>query len=318
METLHRLLEDRVEELKALGTINAEDVTSLDAMIASVSDNEYSNYITSQIPLEKFSISRTSVNYENVLGLLGNLLSQTEIKKALELNSLSSMVNTISEVENYFNILASGIRSIGKLSEEQLTMINEFEYVDTDELGDFINLKHNVPVLKVLLETDLKTIFNIGPFGEDSLKKAITGTKEIGQHTRYHVNANDNGISVIRKILENQEALLAANINKEAYCYVRLVESLFDESVEVGYNLTLEDLFTIKASSGTLTTVLDKVCDLLNNFRMNLLGGDYIAYRTDIQAGIPLSFKDELFKVMGTKPAKVDMATSNITFKVLR
>lgn len=318
METLHRLLEDRVEELKALGTINAEDVTSLDAMIASVSDNEYSNYITSQIPLEKFSISRTSVNYENVLGLLGNLLSQTEVKKALELNSLSSMVNTISEVENYFNILASGIRTIGKLSEEQLAMINEFEYVDTDELGDFINLKHNVPVLKVLLETDLKTIFNIGPFGEVFIKKAITGTKEIGQHTRYHVNGNDNGISVIKYILENQERLLADKLNKEPYNYIRLIESIFEESVEVGYNLTLEDLFLIKASSGTLLKVLDNVVTLLNRFRLNLLSGDYISYRTALQTNIPTSYGNELFKVLSTKPAKVDMATSNTTFKVLR
>lgn len=318
METLHRLLEDRVEELKALGTINAEDVTSLDAMIASVSDNEYSNYITSQIPLEKFSISRTSVNYENVLGLLGNLLSQTEVKKALELNSLSSIVNTISEVENYFNILASGIRTIGKLSEEQLAMINEFEYVDTDELGDFINLKHNVPVLKVLLETDLKTIFNIGPFGEEFIKKAITGTKEIGQHTRYHVNGNDNGISVIKYILENQERLLADKLNKEPYNYIRLIESIFEESVEVGYNLTLEDLFMIKASSGTLLKVLDNVVTLLNRFRLNLLSGDYISYRTALQTNIPTSYGNELFKVLSTKQAKVDMATSNTTFKVLR
>ena len=318
METLHRLLEDRVEELKALGTINAEDVTSLDAMIASVSDNEYSNYITSQIPLEKFSISRTTVNYENVLGLLGSLLSQTEVKKALELNSLSSMVNTISEVENYFNILASGVRAIGKLSEEQLAMINEFEYVDTDELGDFINLKHNVPVLKVLLETDLKTIFNIGPFGEEFIKKAITGTKEIGQHTRYHVNGNDNGISVIKHILENQERLLADKLNKEPYNYIRLIESIFEESIEVGYNLTLEDLFMIKASSGTLLKVLDNVVTLLNRFRLNLLSGDYITYRTTLQTAIPTSYGNELFKVLSTKQAKVDMATSNTTFKVLR
>lgn len=327
METLHRLVKDKIEELKFLTTINAEDVTEIETMINSVSDGKYTNYITGQIPIEKFSSSRTTVNYEATMGLLANLLKETELAPKLQINSLASVYSINLVHIEYFEDIKRFLLWVNQLTEEQVKLLMDFNYVEVNELGEFVSLGNRVSIIKALLETDLRQLI---PFEQasmslssDYLKAAIVGSEKDENYeiTKYHINCDDNAIDILKYIEKFQQYLqnsgTQAAYDEKVFDRMTLLTLPFNTDLPIGYTITIEDILWIKSNISLFISNINKVINRLNNFKDNIAGSEYIKCRINTTGNIGSDI-EYLYNVYTKRPMKGYTRNSNLTLKILR
>lgn len=318
MEALKELILNKCESLKDANGISADDVVNLEAFIEKASDGKYTNYITSQIPLEKYSLSKTSVNLESTLGLLGKLVNELEIGAVTKTNDLDTTIQMTRDLIRYFKQALDFLVAIDQLSESQIAMLSDFEYVAMN--GDnFDNIGKRVPLVKALLETDLKDVIGIRSNLTKLQDKAVVG-KDDNVNNFYMVECKDIIWADYNKLLDMYNTCKDESDSDalKQYDVMTSIRLLFEQAELIvpnsAHSMTVDDILMLHAQRDKLINHYKRVLDMLESFDMKLYTKEYFDYILALQDKNPKTPFEELFILFHNRKLVTELKGKNLTW----
>lgn len=184
-----KLLEDNYKSLQ--DGISKDDVLSLEALVTEL-DPEYSNFITSKIPQHKFSMTKSNVNKNKALEIIKNHLDNETTRYNIEsignpfvatsvendtvrvINkntnekvepsldyldlSYSKAMQDIINAEYGLGVAAGALEALSLLPSNVLLALEQYNWVERDEVTNDFTSKGNDVLLKTALEHDPKLV----------------------------------------------------------------------------------------------------------------------------------------------------------------
>ena len=276
---LKRVLEDKLETITVSNAISAEDVLSLESMVADLDGSEtYNGFITKDIPIHKFSMRPSTTNLEPVKVKITSILSSfrdTETK--INSNSARIFRNNLWSLEALFGNLAYGVESVMKIPTEVISTLKEFKYTTVD--GDiFIDHGPEVEFIKAVLETNLKDIFFTGGVVPEYLIHPVDDIPGVVNEVTYtmngqvySVNANDASWGIIAYLLDKDiDNMKPVNFIGD---FLSPIEPL---SVTRGYTMTIQDIVNLYGKAESISNLLNEVIKILRGAQHAFYSSDYL------------------------------------------
>ena len=260
-----RILEDKLEGLMSSNAISAEEVLSLESLVTDI-DPTYGNFITKDIPIHKFTMRPSTTNLEPVKLKITIILSSfrdTETK--INGNSARIFQNNLWSLEALFGSAKGYVESISKLDESVLSVLEAFKYT-TEVNGTFIEHDIDTPLLKAVLDTNIKDIF----FPTED----VTNPTKDRVDNIFNVNSNDLlwgmfnyliGLRVENSTVELKGGQLVCDfINRTNFALTR------------GHSLTIRNVLEIHEHSEFILQVLTDAVNLLRAAQEYFYSSDYL------------------------------------------
>ena len=271
-----RILEDKLEGLMSSNAISAEEVLSLESLVTDI-DPTYGNFITKDIPIHKFTMRPSTTNLEPVKLKITSILSSfRDTETRINGNSARIFQNNLWSLEALFGSAKGYVESIAKLDASVLSVLEAFKYT-TEVNGTFIEHDIDTPLLKAVLDTNIKDIFFPNGIVPESI---LYPTEDVTNPTKdrvdniFNVNGNDLlwglfnyliGLRVENSTVELKgDQLVCDFINRTNFALTR------------GHSLTIRNLLEIYEHSEFILQVLTDAVNLLRAAQEYFYSSDYL------------------------------------------
>lgn len=271
-----RILEDKLEGLMSSNAISAEEVLSLESLVTDI-DPTYGNFITKDIPIHKFTMRPSTTNLEPVKLKITSILSSfRDTETRINGNSARIFQNNLWSLEALFGSARGYVESIAKLDESVLSVLEAFKYT-TEVNGTFIEHDIDTPLLKAVLDTNIKDIFFPNGIVPESI---LYPTEDVTNPTKdrvdniFNVNGNDLlwgmfnyliGLRVENSTVELKgDQLVCDFINRTSFALTR------------GHSLTIRNVLEIHEHSEFILQVLTDAVNLLRAAQEYFYSSDYL------------------------------------------
>lgn len=271
-----RILEDKLEGLMSSNAISAEEVLSLESLVTDI-DPTYGNFITKDIPIHKFTMRPSTTNLEPVKLKITSILSSfRDTETRINGNSARIFQNNLWSLEALFGSARGYVESIAKLDEFVLSVLEAFKYT-TEVNGTFIEHDIDTPLLKAVLDTNIKDIFFPNGIVPESI---LYPTEDVTNPTKdrvdniFNVNGNDLlwglfnyliGLRVENSTVELKgDQLVCDFINRTNFALTR------------GHSLTIRNVLEIHEHSEFILQVLTDAVNLLRAAQEYFYSSDYL------------------------------------------
>nr|DAR73891.1 MAG TPA: hypothetical protein [Caudoviricetes sp.] len=271
-----RILEDKLEGLMSSNAISAEEVLSLESLVTDI-DPTYGNFITKDIPIHKFTMRPSTTNLEPVKLKITSILSSfRDTETRINGNSARIFQNNLWSLEALFGSARGYVESIAKLDESVLSVLEAFKYT-TEVNGTFIEHDIDTPLLKAVLDTNIKDIFFPNGIVPESI---LHPTEDVTNPTKdrvdniFNVNGNDLlwgifnyliGLRVENSTVELKgDQLVCDFINRTNFALTR------------GHSLTIRNVLEIHEHSEFILQVLTDAVNLLRAAQEYFYSSDYL------------------------------------------
>ena len=271
-----RILEDKLEGLMSSNAISAEEVLSLESLVTDI-DPTYGNFITKDIPIHKFTMRPSTTNLEPVKLKITSILSSfRDTETRINGNSARIFQNNLWSLEALFGSARGYVESIAKLDEFVLSVLEAFKYT-TEVNGTFIKHDIDTPLLKAVLDTNIKDIFFPNGIVPESI---LYPTEDVTNPTKdrvdniFNVNGNDLlwglfnyliGLRVENSTVELKgDQLVCDFINRTNFALTR------------GHSLTIRNVLEIHEHSEFILQVLTDAVNLLRAAQEYFYSSDYL------------------------------------------
>ena len=271
-----RILEDKLEGLMSSNAISAEEVLSLESLVTDI-DPTYGNFITKDIPIHKFTMRPSTTNLEPVKLKITSILSSfRDTETRINGNSARIFQNNLWSLEALFGSARGYVESIAKLDESVLSVLEAFKYT-TEVNGTFIEHDIDTPLLKAVLDTNIKDIFFPNGIVPESI---LYPTEDVTNPTKdrvdniFNVNGNDLlwgmfnyliGLRVENSTVELKGGQLVCDfINRTNFALTR------------GHSLTTRNVLEIHEHSEFILQVLTDAVNLLRAAQEYFYSSDYL------------------------------------------
>ena len=271
-----RILEDKLEGLMSSNAISAEEVLSLESLVTDI-DPTYGNFITKDIPIHKFTMRPSTTNLEPVKLKITSILSSfRDTETRINGNSARIFQNNLWSLEALFGSAKGYVESIAKLDVSVISVLEAFKYT-TEVNGTFIEHDIDTPLLKAVLDTNIKDIFFPNGIVPESI---LRPTEDVTNPTKdrvdniFNVNGNDLlwglfnyliGLRVENSTVELKgDQLVCDFINRTNFALTR------------GHSLTIRNLLEIHEHSEFILQVLTDAVNLLRAAQEYFYSSDYL------------------------------------------
>lgn len=271
-----RILEDKLEGLMSSNAISAEEVLSLESLVTDI-DPTYSNFITKDIPIHKFTMRPSTTNLEPVKLKITSILSSfRDTESRINGNSARIFQNNLWSLEALFGSAKGYVEAISKLDESVLSVLEAFKYT-TEVNGTFVEHDIDTPLLKAVLDTNIKDIFFPNGIVPESI---LYPTEDVTNPTKdrvdniFNVNGNDLlwglfnyliGLRVENSTVELKGGQLVCDfINRTNFALTR------------GHSLTIRNVLEIHEHSEFILQVLTDAVNLLRAAQEYFYSSDYL------------------------------------------
>ena len=271
-----RILEDKLEGLMSSNTISAEEVLSLESLVTDI-DPTYGNFITKDIPIHKFTMRPSTTNLEPVKLKITSILSSfRDTESRINGSSARIFQNNLWSLEALFGSAKGYVEAISKLDESVLSVLEAFKYT-TEVNGTFIEHDIDTPLLKAVLDTNIKDIFFPNGIVPESI---LHPTEDVTNPTKdrvdniFNVNGNDLlwgmfnyliGLRVENSTVELKGGQLVYDfINRTNFALTR------------GHSLTIRNVLEIHEHSEFILQVLTDAVNLLRAAQEYFYSSDYL------------------------------------------
>lgn len=322
MDALKELILNKQQMLREANGICAEDIVNLESFISEATEGKYNNYITNQIPLERYSITKTSVNLESTIGLLGKLANELEIAITTKTNDLETSISTVRELKKYFSNIVFFIRKVGMLTEAQLSTLGDFKYVVVDN-DNFQDVGNGVSIVKAVLETDLKDVIVSNPTVvlPVLMEKAVIGNDDSKNVRTFNVNCKDIAWSSIKNVLldfkytddTDSELYKSYDVEKSIRLLFNGAETIIPNT---NYSMTINDILEVHGNYERLLKHFQEVTTALDKLDRNLFGKEYIKLLNSLQSKRIETNTEALFHLINKYKLVTDLHDKNYTIYV--
>lgn len=271
-----RILEDKLEGLMSSNAISAEEVLSLESLVTDI-DPTYGNFITKDIPIHKFTMRPSTTNLEPVKLKITSILSSfRDTETRINGNSARIFQNNLWSLEALFGSAKGYVESIAKLDASVISVLEAFKYT-TEVNGTFIEHDIDTPLLKAVLDTNIKDIFFPNGIVPESI---LYPTEDVTNPTKdrvdnvFNVNGNDLlwglfnyliGLRVENSTVELKgDQLVCDFINRTNFALTR------------GHSLTIRNVLEIHEHSEFILQVLTDAVNLLRAAQEYFYSSDYL------------------------------------------
>ena len=271
-----RILEDKLEGLMSSNAISAEEVLSLESLVTDI-DPTYGNFITKDIPIHKFTMRPSTTNLEPVKLKITSILSSfRDTETRINGNSARIFQNNLWSLEALFGSAKGYVEAIAKLDASVLSVLEAFKYT-TEVNGTFIEHDIDTPLLKAVLDTNIKDIFFSNGIVPESI---LYPTEDVTNPTKdrvdnvFNVNGNDLlwglfnyliGLRVENSTVELKgDQLVCDFINRTNFALTR------------GHSLTIRNVLEIHEHSEFILQVLTDAVNLLRAAQEYFYSSDYL------------------------------------------
>lgn len=271
-----RILEDKLEGLMSSNAISAEEVLSLESLVTDI-DPTYGNFITKDIPIHKFTMRPSTTNLEPVKLKITSILSSfRDTETRINGNSARIFQNNLWSLEALFGSAKGYVESIAKLDVSVISVLEAFKYT-TEVNGTFIEHDIDTPLLKAVLDTNIKDIFFPNGIVPESI---LHPTEDVTNPTKdrvdniFNVNGNDIlwglfnyliGLRVENSTVELKgDQLVCDFINRTNFALTR------------GHSLTIRNVLEIHEHSEFILQVLTDAVNLLRAAQEYFYSSDYL------------------------------------------
>lgn len=271
-----RILEDKLEGLMSSNAISAEEVLSLESLVTDI-DPAYGNFITKDIPIHKFTMRPSTTNLEPVKLKITSILSSfRDTETRINGNSARIFQNNLWSLEALFGSAKGYVEAISNLEDSVLSVLEAFKYT-TEVNGTFIEHDIDTPLLKAVLDTNIKDIFFPNGIVPESI---LHPTEDVTNPTKdrvdniFNVNSNDLlwgmfnyliGLRVENSTVELKgDQLVCDFINRTNFALTR------------GHSLTIRNVLEIHEHSEFILQVLTDAVNLLRAAQEYFYSSDYL------------------------------------------
>ena len=271
-----RILEDKLEGLMSSNAISAEEVLSLESLVADI-DPTYGNFITKDIPIHKFTMRPSTTNLEPVKLKITSILSSfRDTETRINGNSARIFQNNLWSLEALFGSAKGYVEAISKLEDSVLSVLEAFKYT-TEVNGTFIEHDIDTPLLKAVLDTNIKTLFFPNGIVPESILHA---TEDVTNPTKdrvdnvFNVNGNDLLWGLFNYLIGLRVENSTVELKGDQLVYDFINRTNF--ALTRGYSLTIRNLLEIHEHSEFIIGVLTEAVNLLRGAQEYFYSSDYL------------------------------------------
>ena len=294
MEVLDKFLKEQLANLETSGVISVNKVMNMESAVADL-DPELSGFITSKIPLSKFSVSETSTNLEEVKLTLKSIIAlreETALANDINKHSIDNVINKLNDFIHYITVIQSFIGSCKDIPQTILEGFRHFKFNainnQDDYAGQFIALNSNVSFIRALVDTDLKDVFCPNGFPkalEDLLTSRTPESEAVDKYGNniFDTYGNDCLYGVIANLIRAKDGI--TDFNNCINILLNKFEPMTEESknayipgLTYGYSITLADICSIADNADMLFKQLETTKEKIVRFKNELFGPNYIVY----------------------------------------
>ena len=169
------VVEQRINDLKSQRSVNVNDIISIE-------DEIKNNIITKVIPLNKFTMVRTSTNYMEVLEILNNYVNEVPTDEVLCLESVISAAGTLYEDICFSKDIIANIGHISNKRKEVMYSGEKYHYYKTEDNPEPIDVT-TIPFLYVCRDilnyTQNITVPHRARYGSNEIMKIEDNFSEV-------------------------------------------------------------------------------------------------------------------------------------------